>query len=259
MFTDYPILAARANTTSQWLGNDSAENFCKNKNIIGHNSVTYTFNEHGFRCDSFSLPSDFPVIFVGCSITEGVGVNYQDIWAYQLLSQIRNHTKKVIPYWNIGFAGAGIDTNANMLYKVCQLIHPKLIIIYSAPLHRREFNLWSNEPLLCGPWTSNQHIVPLISDEYFSMHQAKRSLNLIESLRSSNLAQAVFSIWDHPGVEDTATNKVIANYKNFINVKQDSVAIDVARDMKHPGPNTHSKIAKCIWGNIQHHVPILAN
>ena len=50
---------------------------------------TYTYNELGFRGDSIKKEG-FKVMSLGCSITEGIGVNDKETWPAQFCSQIKN-------------------------------------------------------------------------------------------------------------------------------------------------------------------------
>src|ERR1700756_242977 len=113
-------ISARSNQTLDWLPSDTAENYVK-KNKFGPNlyqpdTFKYKFNSHGFRCDEFNLTSELPVVFLGCSSTEGIGLPLGHTWAYQLHQKIVGKTDLKIPYWNLALGGTGIDTQAHLLY-----------------------------------------------------------------------------------------------------------------------------------------------
>jgi hypothetical protein len=70
-----------------WNSPDSIENY-KHLNSLRRNytttEITYSFNDDGYRCDSFSTESEFPILFMGCSLTEGVGLPLNEVWSYHL-------------------------------------------------------------------------------------------------------------------------------------------------------------------------------
>src|SRR5262249_33478521 len=115
MLHPYPKLLERASKTFNWMASDTLENYKADNNLYSTSNIKYQYNTDGFRCDELNLDSSYPVIYFGCSITEGIGINLHESWTSILHSQI---TCKIgsIPYWNIGMAGAGIDTCAKFLY-----------------------------------------------------------------------------------------------------------------------------------------------
>ena len=101
----------RANMKLDWLPSDSEENY-KATNSAGLNEysktdIKYIFNEDGFRCDSFNQSSPLPILFMGCSITEGIGLHLKDVWSSLILEKIKAKTGLSIPYWSIALGGTG--------------------------------------------------------------------------------------------------------------------------------------------------------
>ena len=71
------------------------------------NSVTYTYNSHGFRTTEFD---DNPVgLALGCSFTEGTGVPVQASWP-EVLARLVNFSVK-----NLGVSGCSLDTCFRLL------------------------------------------------------------------------------------------------------------------------------------------------
>ncbi len=258
MFNNYPTLVNRANSTSLWLGSDSEANYIKNYSSVNSiyigNPIEYKFNEYGFRCDSFNDTSELPILFVGCSLTEGVGVAVTDTWACKLLQRIRSHYQKHIPYWNIGFSGAGIDTNTSMLVDTIKIVKPKVIIMYVAPFQRRDLSLHSNEVLLCGPWTTENALLKLVSSDYFTEHQTRRSVTSIQLVQQICNANVFIASWD-PSINGRCMfNNVIKDYPTLTNAGVTGDEIDKGRDHKHPGPLAHINIANFIWETVKLHL-----
>src|SRR4249919_209292 len=145
MIEFYTFLGERANKTDLWCPLDTIENYkrydkeYKSLNLYKPGDFTYIFNNHGFRCDNFELSSDLNIVFLGCSVTEGIGLPVEDIWAYQLLSKIRQKTNKNISYWNLALGGTGIDTQSFLLHWFSRMIKIDYVFSLIPGLFRREY------------------------------------------------------------------------------------------------------------------------
>jgi len=93
---------------------------------------TYTYNELGFRGDSIKKKG-FKVMSLGCSITEGVGVNDNETWPAQFCSHIENGVNL-----NFGTGGRSNDFICRCLMSYYDLIKPDLVLIMYTFPHRRE-------------------------------------------------------------------------------------------------------------------------
>lgn len=93
---------------------------------------TYTYNELGFRGDSIKKEG-FKVMSIGCSHTEGVGVNYNDTWPYQFTSYIPNGVN-----FNFGMGGRSNDFIVRCLLTYYDVIKPDLVLIMYPSSLRRE-------------------------------------------------------------------------------------------------------------------------
>jgi len=93
---------------------------------------TYTYNELGFRGDSIKKEG-FKVMSIGCSITEGVGINDNETWSSQLSKLIPNGVDM-----NFGLSGRSNDYISRCLITYYDLIKPDLVLIMYTIPHRRE-------------------------------------------------------------------------------------------------------------------------
>jgi len=93
---------------------------------------TYTYNELGFRGDSIKKEG-FKVMSLGCSITEGVGVNDNETWPAQFCSHMENAVN-----FNFGTGGRSNDFICRCLMSYYDLIKPDLVLIMYTFPHRRE-------------------------------------------------------------------------------------------------------------------------
>ena len=93
----------------------------------------YTYNELGFRGDSI-YKDGFKVMSIGCSLTEGVGVNDNETWSHFLSELIQNSVDL-----NFGVGGRSNDYISRCLLTYYDLIKPDLVLIMYTESHRREF------------------------------------------------------------------------------------------------------------------------
>jgi hypothetical protein len=91
---------------------------------------TYAYNELGFRGDSIKKEG-FRVMSLGCSNTEGVGVNNQDTWPSQFTKLIPNGVDM-----NFGTGGRSNDFITRCLLTYYDLIKPDLVLIMYTPPNR---------------------------------------------------------------------------------------------------------------------------
>lgn len=124
----------------------------KNKSFTtsGSDNTTrnlYTYNELGFRGDSLPLVGK-KLMAVGCSHTEGIGVNDDQTWPYYL-SKLLNYS-----HINFGFTGRSNDYISRCILTFAEEIKPDLVcIMYSYP-ERREYYTKGDgvEPYHPNPW-----------------------------------------------------------------------------------------------------------
>ena len=107
---------------------------------------TYTYNELGFRGDSITKEG-FKVMSLGCSLTEGVGVNDNQTWPAQFCSNIENGIN-----YNFGTGGRSNDFIVRCLVSYFDLIKPDLVLIMYTYPTRKEYYTNSNgiEPYIPG-------------------------------------------------------------------------------------------------------------
>ena len=114
-------LKDRVNKTHKTSGNDNT-NLC-----------LYTYNELGFRGDSIKKQG-FKIMSLGCSFTEGVGVNDNETWPIQFCKLIPNAVNM-----NFGTGGRSNDFICRSLMCYYDLIKPDLVLIMYTYPHRKEF------------------------------------------------------------------------------------------------------------------------
>lgn len=243
----FEYVSERSNTESYWLQSDS-ENAYKEytsygKNLYAPNEFTYKFNSNGFRCDNFDENSELPVVFLGCSCTEGVGLPLEHTWGYKLHSLITNSTKKKIPFWNLALGGLGLDAQVSLLYWISSKHKIKHVFGLMPPLSRREYRFYHNTLQMWTPSFGDTNIDRLFSDEYFSNHQSERSMMILDSVIQMNNATCDIAYWGT--VDDD--KRILNSYKNVNFVDHTPTGGDIARDNIHFGPSYHTKFAALMW------------
>lgn len=218
-------LSERVNKTYNHSGSDST------------GKCLYTYNELGFRGDSI-YKEGFKVMSIGCSNTEGVGVNDNETWPAQFT--------KLIPMgvnMNFGTGGRSNDFISRCLLTYYDIIKPDLVLImYTSPQRREVYT--SNggiEPFMpTASWgymdetTDGNHIqqslTKLQNNNEDFINWYKNHLLIKYFLESKNCK------WSWNGSflnnEYTDSYRFDGDYTNFI---------DKGVDGSHPGPN-HNKI-----------------
>lgn len=163
------------NMVQQWCPSDTEELFDSNLRDPASSarlaelgwtrtSITYRFNNHGFR-----TPDDWDIdryqegnMFLGCSVTMGIGLNIEDTWAYKISSMLGGR------FYNLAQAGTGLETQYRMLKSWAPILRPRRIFTLGAFEPRREFLGNNDHRFLFTPMTQNvenSHLAPFIFSE----------------------------------------------------------------------------------------------
>lgn len=207
----------------------------------------YTYNEVGFRGDSIKKDG-FKVMSIGCSNTEGVGVNYNNTWPYQFSKLIPNGVNM-----NFGTSGRSNDFITRCLLSYYDLIKPDLVLImYTAP-HRKEVFTKNGgiEPFMAtGSWgylketpegiRMQENMVELQNDNDDFINWYKNHLLIKYFLESRKCNWAWNGFFGIPA-EFQEFNRFDGDYGNFIDKGVDGV---------HPGPNHNREYSARLFNHI---------
>jgi hypothetical protein len=129
----YWPLSSRANKSFKTSGSDDT----------GVN--TYTYNELGYRGDSSTKNID--IMSIGCSHTEGIGVNDNETWP-SFVAKTLNMT-----HINMGFTGRYNDYISRIVSDNIQKFKPKiLLVMYTYPSRREYWTKYGPQPFATNPW-----------------------------------------------------------------------------------------------------------
>lgn len=106
---------------------------------------TYTYNEIGYRGDSTNTEID--LLTIGCSHTEGIGVNDNETWSYYL-AQLLGYT-----HINLGYTGRSNDYISRVLSLYIRQFKPKQVaVMYTYPSRREYWTEYGPQPFGANSW-----------------------------------------------------------------------------------------------------------
>ena len=99
--------------------------------------IKYSFNEHGFRSDSFQ--KDCTILFNGCSQTVGVGISLDMMWSKMIVDHYD------VFHHNIAIGGSDWSYATQRALYWIPILKPKIYIFKQPPMHR--LNWWISREL----------------------------------------------------------------------------------------------------------------
>lgn len=223
-----------ANTTSPWLPMDTKELFEKNKNDPlmlengwNEHSIVYRTNNFGFRsnidysCYSPNKPDNINV-FLGCSLTEGIGLNLEDTWAYKINQQLNG------TFYNLGQGGGGLETQYRLLKAWAPVIQPKKVFSLGSFEPRRE--LFAHQSEIRTMFTPHVNSTSEVFAKFFSSENE----SLISSTRT---VDAMITVCRQVKAEFYMPTSSLLEF--FVKHKHRN---DWGRDLRHPGKKFHDSV-----------------
>jgi len=218
-----PTGSSRSNKISNWNNGDSEEKFLKNPRPgFTKESVIYRYNSHGYRTAEFNF-EDPAVLCIGCSLTEGTGVNYEDSWVAKLEKHFPDHN-----VYNLGVEGVSNDSITRTLYNVSDLFNIDLVFILWTLTGRSEIYHYDR-------------IQPTHSDTPGAFAPLTVEETHLYNLQQKNLAMVKL-------LEQAHGYRVIDCDCSVVTIKPEH---GVARDL-HPGPGWHDEVANVFLNKYQH-------
>ena len=201
---------------------------------------TYTYNELGFRGDSIKKEG-FKIMSLGCSNTEGLGVNDSQTWPSQFAKLVPNGVN-----FNFGTGGRSNDFISRCLLTYYDIIKPDLVLImYTSPLRREIYTSDGGiEPFMpTSSWgflketdegiKIQEHLTSLQNDTEDYMNWYKNHLLIKYFLESMGCNW----IWNGREITRQAypeNNRFDGDYGNYV---------DFGTDGLHPGPKHNEEYA----------------
>jgi len=224
----------------------------------------YKYNELGFRGESI-FNKGFKIMTLGCSVTEGVGVENNETWPNKLSKLIPNSVDM-----NFGIGGRSSDFISRCLLTYFDIIKPDLVIILYPATNRREY--YDNK---CGinPFIATHPIGHFFNQTDEGKEIQKNLLltqnnneNLINWYKNHLLIKYFLEskkcnwIWDNSFIGDDYMddNLYFRGYVNGKNIYQTGINnafIDKASDNQHPGKLHQENYAKKLLSYIKEKYP----
>lgn len=216
------------NQTVNWCPSDTKEIFEKHlsnpdtRKLLEQNGwldkdITYTFNEHGYRCDSFDLPCE--ILFAGCSQTMGIGLSLDVLWA----SRVAEHLQ--IPYHNIACGGADWQHTAQRIQHWLIILKPKVLVLKHPPNNR--FNWWDQETVVSTCEFNEKELLDC------KINESRPLIDIVEQNNSTwyqySMTQLIQQCCNKNNVKLISIPTGRLNYDADYN-------LDFARDLDHFGP-----------------------
>ncbi len=233
--------------------NERKNKFYEVEDEITKLKCKYDFNELGFRGESINNEG-FKIMSLGCSLTEGVGVQNNETWT--------NRFSKLIPNsvdLNFGAGGRSNDFITRCLLTFFDLIRPDLVIILYTATNRREYYDYK-----CGV---NPFIATHPLGHYFNETKNGREVheqilmaqtnheNTVNWYKNHLLIKYFLEskkcnwIWDNSFINTDYQDENLFNrgYTNGINTftdKPNDYLLDRGTDNQHPGKLHQENYAK---------------
>lgn len=229
-------------TTTNWCPSDTEERF--NENMADpkqrakmekfgwtRDNVSYTFNKDGFRSEEFTGGVNDSVLFLGCSLTVGIGLDLESTWAYQIASSLG------LRRYNLAVGGGGPDMCFRLAHHWIPRLRPKYVMMLTPMSGRMEIVL--DDTIIQLMPNSLEHLGDLTEkiktfyNSWFLSHSANTDMNLLKC------SLGVKSICDSVGTQ--LIEKPLD--KLSLNRAPDLWTRELARDLMHPGKEWQKAVA----------------
>ncbi len=223
------------NATVDWVDTDKPED------AIYEKDIKYTFNEYGFRSDSFDEKSDINILTCGCSHTVGVGVNQHEAWPFVLRELVKKHTGKTVSIHNLATSGASPDYVSRSVHKTIGILQPDFVCVFWPPITRLEIPYNMNDKNLTQTFVKNNDFPKsFVNEHWLQDYEYVKNLVLVNAVSATN--NATF-------VSNTVIESIVEN------IEGDYFPADsTGRDGMHPGPEWHKTGAEFYFKNIKEHL-----
>ena len=212
----------------------------------------YTYNELGFRSESITKDG-FKVMSIGCSMTEGVGVNDGETWSSIFSKMIPNGVDL-----NFGCGGRSNDYIVRCLMTYYERVKPDLVLIMYTFLNRREIYTENGqiEPFMVGDswgYLKDENHGRLIQNNLTEIHNRnedivnwyKNHLMITHFLKLKNCNFIWNGNLDVP-LDMNDEHRFDGDFKNFL---------DRGVDGGHPGPKHNKVYSENLFNHINDNFP----
>jgi hypothetical protein len=224
-------------------------------NLLSKPNYTKTFfgdnkeiNSLNFRSDEFTNKHNgLHILFSGCSITQGVGLLEEEIWAKKLYNKISKN-EKCSGYFNLAISATGLCDQVINIFKYFNIYGDPNFIFLNIPNPHRFYFYDKNFEKIRNAFfeKEDEKFIEFIYEQYYMMLEIYCKKNNIKLISFS--------------YRDNLQNNFFKNFKTFYKIntkeKQDFIFnyiqknkknkyAEIARDGDHPGEAYHE-----YWSNF---------
>jgi len=211
--------------------------------IYRSKQVYYNRNSLGHRCKELSELNDSFILFIGCSLTEGVGVALEDTFTYKLAQELD------MDYYNLGLAGSGADLLSENLAMWLGNIDkkPKLVVL-QWPAPNRYYKEFHEGLTPVGAWIAARY--DSVSDDV----KRATKYDFVNNEVIRNFVDACDAgYFEH---FHKVLRTVTTTYLDLLGIPyiefsdNDFPKLDVGRDLLHPGIKSNAELVKILRSKI---------
>ncbi len=244
-------LKGYAGKTVTWCPSDTEERFNNNmgdaaarKKLERYGwtpeSISYTFNTDGFRADEFTYNENDSVVFFGCSLTMGVGVDLESSWAYRVAQNLG------LRRYNLGVAGGGPDMCFRLAYHWLPKLRPKYVIMVTPNASRFEVMVPREDIMFLPNMLEHYGNKTQFYTDWLS-HPANADMNRLKAVMG---VQTVCNSIGVPLLEIPVEEFIVTSKEAPITDERILKLLSLGRDLLHPGREWNEYVAEGVMKKI---------
>jgi hypothetical protein len=230
---------------AQWLGTDSEENYQRRGNkVYSVESVSYEMNSHGYRGPELKREiGERVAMFVGCSITLGSGMPWDEVWTSIVTSELARRWGSRVRQCNLAWTGAGSDCIAMRVHQAVDALKPDAVFVLWSFTARRG---WFADARSYVSFVPQGRYPQFEKEHQASVRLATNAHAFFNYVRNFQfvyrrlLRLRVPYYW---GMVESFSLQMLSSYvplERYIGRLED---LDFARDGMHPGRKSHARFA----------------
>jgi hypothetical protein len=238
----------------RWGSTDSEENYLKrgNKDFTVE-SVGYEFNSLGYRGPEFELASgEVGVMFLGDSNTFGLGMPWDQLWTSAVTRGLQQRWGIPVRPFNLAWSATGSDYTAMMIHQTVEVLCPAAVFILWPFVGRMT---WYPNP------KHQVHFLPECASEVYAeshaayLRLASESQGFFNFVRNFHLVHEKLTRLGIPyywGHLEQFSDQLLSPYVPLDRFVGTWRPVDLARDARHAGIQTHQIFADRVMSAVAH-------
>lgn len=241
------IYAGTPNTISEYILVETEKEFLENQKKqpvdweYNTKKIYYYYNRYGHRSIDIEDLQPGYILASGCSITEGVGLTYEDIWSSVVAQKLNKSV------YNLGIGGSGPAITARNIITFFSKVyeHPEILVI-QWPEFYRSFRIDKNigiQHLNLGSSSDDEYFKMIVKDKSIFYGNVFERKYLMHFLKNVGYKGKIIEFFANFPIE----TKIIVDADDSC-LETDIFLIppgpDYARDLRHFGSKCHKIYAE---------------